>query len=665
MIGRDHEEEHSSARARVGYLVAGGWDLARAYVPHVGWLWHERGDGLLELLRQGSHDARQQAFAWLYLRSGDVVLDGGAHVGLYSILAARATRNGARVIAVEPNPPTADLLELNLQENAVHGSVDRRALWRAPTALRLEADGPGRSFAARVAFAPGRGRFDVSATTIDAILAEHGAWQPALINVDLGGAEPEAIEGAAQTLAGAARPVWMIGFAERSLQQRGFTAAQLGELLARKGLVLCELDEDSLQLVPASTERARSYTKLLATRDPDAVNLRLRGAPERNLEIARDILSRARACQPHLDAHGPLRAVGQPGDRWAREVQPEPVDGASAPAEASARAAPGDAPDREPRVDVCICTHNPRPAVLDLVIAALARQTVGPRVFRVLVVDNASTPPLDEAILSPLRARGIEAAIAREEQPGVLHARVHAAREVRAPWALFVDDDNVLSDDYVAEGLTFAAQRSYVGCFGGKLLLPETIRAPRWVEPFLRYLGIKDEGDAVLVGPTHRWGPWEPPGAGSWVRREQLLAFVARVERDERTALLGRKRRDGLASREDSLIAHAAKDLGLLAAYNPRLWLLHHLDPKRFERGYLYRLLYGYGTSHVLFEVLTGPPGAAPPRTPRRYRGLRFFRELFRNFNRGRKESFEFGVGLVMYERGIREAYRRLERGEG
>jgi FkbM family methyltransferase len=50
------------------------------------------------------------------IAAGDRVVDGGANVGAFAILAARA---GAEVVAYEPNPPTFDALERNTAGLAV------------------------------------------------------------------------------------------------------------------------------------------------------------------------------------------------------------------------------------------------------------------------------------------------------------------------------------------------------------------------------------------------------------------------------------------------------------------------------------------------------------------------------------------------------------------
>jgi glycosyltransferase involved in cell wall biosynthesis len=316
------------------------------------------------------------------------------------------------------------------------------------------------------------------------------------------------------------------------------------------------------------------------------------------------------------------------------------------------------------QLDVCLCTHHPRRDVLDLALRSLARQTTGPGAFRVIVVDNASTPPLGEDVLAPLRDARIEATLTREERPGLARARLHAIRRTGAPWMLFIDDDNELADGFVAEGLAFIASRRGVGCFGGKLQLPPSLRAPRWAEPFLPYLGIRDAGDEIILGAAAHWGPWEPAGAGFWIRRDQLEAYQARLEGDPRTLALGRTGRDGLASCEDSLMAREGLRLGLLNAYNPRLVLRHHLDPSRFRLRYLCRLMRGYGASHVLLEALLCADAGRAVETPARYRGVRFLRSLASEVNAARKRSVRFAIARAVYHWSARSAYLRHERGE-
>ncbi len=317
------------------------------------------------------------------------------------------------------------------------------------------------------------------------------------------------------------------------------------------------------------------------------------------------------------------------------------------------------------KLDVCICTHNPRIEILDLAIRSIARQREAGS-LQVLLVDNASAPPIPEEVLSPLRDAGIATRITREERLGNAQARLHAIRETLGEWILFVDDDNELGEGFIAEGLRFIASHPDVACFGGKLLLPETLRPPSWAKPFLPYLGIKDAGDEVITGNAERWGLWEPPTAGAFVRRDLADAYRARIETDPRILHLGRKGRNGLASCEDSLMMRQAFRFGALNAYNPRVSLKHHLDRSRFRFKYLVRLMHGYGSSHVLLESLVRAADAPPLETPRHYRSPgRFVRMVLKEFNRARRKSFAFGVGIAAYHWSARKAYLSQECGDG
>jgi FkbM family methyltransferase len=644
-------------------------EQVRAFLPHVGWISHAPDDGLVTLLRQGYFEAEEQAFVWRYLRPGDWVLDCGAHVGLYSVLAARATGGDVHVVSVEPNERTAGLLELNLARSGARDArVVRSAIWKEPGSVRFFEEIAERSAWARVAVDGSEGTIEVPATTVDRLVELSGAPGIALVKLDVEGVEPEALEGAAASLAGRACAVWMIEFTEENLRRRGSSTERLAAVVAAHGLSLHELSPDGEQLVPFRPEGPIWFKNLFATPDVDAVNARLASAPAENVEIARDVLARGRACRrfKELEELDTLRAVAASHEQWARSAEALLAKERESSAALQrrieelgrVRVSPP-APVGRLEIDVCVCTHDPRPDVLDTTLRAIARQTVA--TGGVLIVDNASTPPLGPEVLAPLREAGIPARISREERRGVANARRHAIEETQGDWILFVDDDNELDPGFIEEGLRFIAQHPDVGCFGGKLLLAEGVRAPRWARPFLPYLAIKDAGEGVITGTGERWGPWEPPTAGAFVRRDLLEAYRSRVAQDPRILALGRNGRDGLGSCEDSLIARQAYGLGLLNAYDPRLSLRHHVDPSRFRLGYLFRLMRGYGRSHVLLEDLLRREGERPG-VPAEYGNTRrFVRKVLREFDAARKRSLAYGLGIVAYHLGLRRAYLELE----
>lgn len=310
------------------------------------------------------------------------------------------------------------------------------------------------------------------------------------------------------------------------------------------------------------------------------------------------------------------------------------------------------------KLDVCICTHNPRADILRLTVDSLAAQSVASSAFRVLLIDNASAPLLTAAALEPLDQRGIEHRIVVEPRLSLSRARIRAIDETCGDWILFVDDDNELQSDFIEIGLSLINSHPEYGCFGGKLFLPEHLRPVAWVKPFLPYLGIKDYGDDVIVGDKDEWGPWEPAGAGAWVHRRVLEAYKSQSLQNEDFFKLGRTGHNNLASCDDSILMRGAVRIGMKSAYEPSLVLHHHISPHRFRFKYLMRLMYAYGGSHVVLETLLRGPQTLPDY----YRTDGAFYKLLRwAFDREKKKSIAFAVAQVAYHFGARAQHRKMK----
>jgi hypothetical protein len=305
-------------------------------------------------------------------------------------------------------------------------------------------------------------------------------------------------------------------------------------------------------------------------------------------------------------------------------------------------------------VEVCLCTHNPRAEILAKTIRSLAAQDVRPGTFRLTLIDNSSSPPVAEQVLDPMREAGIEARILREPAIGLQRARLCAIRRTSADWILWVDDDNELAHDFISQGISFIRSHPEVGCFGGRLLLPESLSPAPWVRPFLPYLGIRDFGDAPIVERLRAWGPAEPPGAGAWVRRTVVNAYLAVAAKEEGFFRLGRVGASDLASCDDSCMMRCADRVGLSCAYAPALRLWHHLSPHRFRLGYLMRLMRAFGRSLVLLETTMNPAGETPSAQPQSI--LPALIGALRTYSR---EGWIFACGRVAFELGADAERRR------
>lgn len=125
----------------------------------------------------------------------DSILDVGANVGTAS--AFLATRfSGARIVAVEPNPFTFELLRENLRRAAPEGIAVNAAVVARPGSYQLE---PGTSPSNdQVVATPARGEGDLEALTVDELLDRYLPGGVDLMKVDIEGGEHELFEGVAE-----------------------------------------------------------------------------------------------------------------------------------------------------------------------------------------------------------------------------------------------------------------------------------------------------------------------------------------------------------------------------------------------------------------------------------------------------------------------------------
>ena len=238
-----------------------------------------------------------------------------------------------------------------------------------------------------------------------------------------------------------------------------------------------------------------------------------------------------------------------------------------------------------PRLSVLIPTHNPRADSLARVFAALAVQTLPASDWELIVIDNASTPPVQLPPDWQGRAR-----VVVETTLGLTHARMCGLAQARAPLLVWVDDDNVLAPDYLAEVLAAFAAEPQLGALGGKSLPEYAITPPAWFHEGIAPLGCRDLGDQPQVMAWSGDYPAAAPiGAGLAIRRELMASWVDAVRRDPRRQALGRQG-TRLTSGEDNDICLTVLRAGFLLGYQPRLQLVHLIAAGRLQADYLARI---------------------------------------------------------------------------
>ena len=139
--------------------------------------------------------------------SGEIVVDVGAHIGLYSLIAAKKVGPSGKVIAIEPDPENFRILRKNIVLNqSMNIDALECAAYSAKERLKLflpELE-QGRTIFNTVMQDRGKTSvsfLEVEANTLDNILESKNIKEVNWIKIDVEGAELEVLKGASKTLA--------------------------------------------------------------------------------------------------------------------------------------------------------------------------------------------------------------------------------------------------------------------------------------------------------------------------------------------------------------------------------------------------------------------------------------------------------------------------------
>jgi glycosyltransferase involved in cell wall biosynthesis len=243
---------------------------------------------------------------------------------------------------------------------------------------------------------------------------------------------------------------------------------------------------------------------------------------------------------------------------------------------------------------VIICTHNPRSDYFVRVLDGLRNQTLPLHKWELLIVDNASQLPLASSwdISWHPAARHIS-----ESKLGLSWARQRGIEEASAELIVFVDDDNVLDETYLAEAIRIEQEWSSLGVWGSGYIRGDfEVEPPEILRPWL----------PVREVPAPRWTnfascddalPW---GAGLCVRKEVAMAY--RQFCDQSSIQITGRKGTSLTTCEDTEISFVCCGHGLGVGIFPELKMTHLIPQHRVTEDYLVRFVEGTCLSNFLLH---------------------------------------------------------------
>ena len=137
---------------------------------------------------------------WFAPKNGDIVVDVGAHIGLYSIISSKCVGPKGKVVAIEADPNNFEMLSRNLGLNNLTNVKALNCIAYCIEAQMALAD-YDTILSGKIQKYPSTEKtVDVQVNTLDNLLQRNGIKQVNWIKIDVEGAELDVLKGAHNTL---------------------------------------------------------------------------------------------------------------------------------------------------------------------------------------------------------------------------------------------------------------------------------------------------------------------------------------------------------------------------------------------------------------------------------------------------------------------------------
>jgi len=237
---------------------------------------------LCEMIYFGYFEMDTRVFFDAYLRPGDIFLDIGANVGLFTLGAAKVVGKSGRVHAFEPCSQTFGRLVENIQLSGLGNIAPHQIALGNETGeaeLSIAGDGYdawnslGRPYMGGTAT-----REMVKTLTLDSFAQKHELHgRITAIKIDVEGWEAQVMAGANFLLSREDAPLLCVEFTEEAAANAGSSCADLYHMLEDYGYQLFEVPDRGGNLMPFPLQDPFPNVNLIATKDKRLLQNRLAG----------------------------------------------------------------------------------------------------------------------------------------------------------------------------------------------------------------------------------------------------------------------------------------------------------------------------------------------------------------------------------------------------
>ena len=236
---------------------------------------------LAQLIYCDGFETTERRFLHAFLKPGDVFVDVGANIGLFSLIAARRLAGSGKVYAFEPAQVTFRRLQENVELNDFSNvQCFQSALSDESGEFPFYTSEDG--FDAWNSFSPPIAGESFSREFIQSVKWDQFArlhqlgGKVTMMKIDVEGWESRVLEGARESFSREDAPLLQVEFTEEASASAGFSCDRLYHLLEELGYRMFVYDPEKRDLAPDPLRPSYPYLNLIATKHPDKARERLR-----------------------------------------------------------------------------------------------------------------------------------------------------------------------------------------------------------------------------------------------------------------------------------------------------------------------------------------------------------------------------------------------------
>ena len=240
-------------------------------------------------------------------------------------------------------------------------------------------------------------------------------------------------------------------------------------------------------------------------------------------------------------------------------------------------------------ISFIICTYNREKYIYEC-LSRLAKNTSRDGWEIVLVNNNSTDGTSAECERFVVDYKPMNYHYFVETQQGLSFARNRGINEAKGEWLVFLDDDAMVSEDYIANLQVHLAKHPETGAFGGAIEPFFEGETPDWLNPWaMGFVSAIDLGAQVKAFPKKSY----PIGANMGISR----ATIDKV--GVFNTALGRTG-NNLMGGEEKDIFNRIRQAGIEIIYFPNIKVQHCIPPKRTTEEFIKKLGNGVGLSEKL-----------------------------------------------------------------